>query len=119
MALNFFDSDGVPIAYTKDEINIFFYDGRPVGIIDHRVIFSYTGRYLGVFEDGWLIDRNGDHVLFTENSAGGPLTPLPQIPPIPAVPQIPPIRSMPEMPPIYPMRSLNWSSLTPEQFFGI
>jgi hypothetical protein len=41
MALNFFDSDGVPIAYTKDEINIFFYDGRPVGIIDHRVDFPH------------------------------------------------------------------------------
>lgn len=117
--MNFYDSNGNPIAYANEEGQIFLFDGRTIAYVQEESVYSYSGNHSGWFEDGWLIDHDGNHVLFSENSQGGPNTPMTKMPPMPAMPQMPPMPEMPEMPSMPPTRNLNWSSQSPQEFFEL
>lgn len=105
--MNFYDSNGNPIAYANEEGQIYLFDGRAIAYVQEGSVYSYSGNHIGWFEDGWLIDHDGNHVLYSENSQGDPNTPMTKMPPMPA------------MPPMPPTRNLNWSSQSPQEFFGL
>jgi len=115
--ITFFDRRGAPIAYTDDDQYIYYFNGKPVAHIDGNSIYSFSGRHLGWYIDGWIIDHIGGHVLFTVNASGGPLTPLPALEPLPALPALSPLPALPQLPPLEPLRRLAWSEISGKQFF--
>lgn len=68
----FYSKSGTPVAYIEDESHIFLFSGECVGYVYEDSIFSFNGRHLGFFRDGWLRDNNGKCVLFIKNAKNGP-----------------------------------------------
>lgn len=68
----FYSKSGTPVAYIEDGCHIFRFSGECVGYIFEDSIFSFSGRHLGFFKDGWIRDINGKCVLFIRNAKNGP-----------------------------------------------
>ncbi len=115
--ITFYNQNGQPIAYTKDETHIFLFSGEPVAYFRNDSVYSYSGRHLGRFEDGWIRDNNGDCVFFTDFATGGPIKPTRRIKPIKSVKRVKPLKSVRQIKPIKPIKSLKWSLRSSEEFF--
>jgi hypothetical protein len=72
---------------------------------------------LGWLENGWIFDRWGHHVFFTDKAQGGPAKPARQARPARGARGTRPARGAREARPARPARSLSWSSLSSEAFF--
>ncbi len=72
MALIFYDKIGTPMAYTDDNIHIFYFTGETIAYIHGISIYNYEGKHLGFFKDGWIRDNNGKCVIFTKGAIDGP-----------------------------------------------
>lgn len=112
MDIAFYNEQGMPIAYTEDETHIFLFSGEPVAYIYGDSIFSYLGKHLGWYIQGWIRDNNGDCVFFSEKATGRPIKP------VKSVKQVKPVKNVKEVRPVRPVRSLYWSSLSTEEFFN-
>jgi len=115
--LTFYDSSGNPIVYTEDSEHIYLFSGEPVAYIYSGSVYSFSGRHLGRFENGWIRDNEGKCVFFTEQAVGGPIKSMKKMIPIKSVKLMRPMKSMREMRPIKPIDTLLWSELSGEQFF--
>ncbi len=91
-------------------------DGVHRAFINSSAVYTYQGRYLGRFEDGFLRDRDGHAVSFVRGASGGPTTPTAEVPPTPPRPSIPPLAFVPPAPPVPPVTYLGWSVLDFESF---
>ena len=97
---------------------MFTITGTPVAFIRNGTVFDFSARLLGYYSNGWIRDKNGYAVLFTDDHSGvGPIPPIHEIPPFPAIPSIPPIPPMTPIPPFPPIPSYSWSSISAEDFF--
>lgn len=115
--MTFYDSKGEPIAYLDDK-DIYLFEGKPVAYINKNIVYSFTGKHLGWFEDGWIRDLYGNCAFFTKDAKGhGPIIPITSIKPIKSIQQIKPIKSIQSIPELRELDSLNWSSLSGEDFF--
>ena len=72
MDVVYYDKKGKPLCYCDDGIHIFSFDGKPLAYINDEDIYSFPGRHLGWLKDGWIRDHQGQCVLFSELSRGGP-----------------------------------------------
>lgn len=115
----FYDSSGTAIAFSNDDRNVFLYDGTPVANIQGNAVYTYTGTFLGWFEEGWLIDVYGRYAFFTDEVTGGPVPPIPQVAPVPPVPPVLPIQAVGPVAPVRPLPGLIWSDLTVEEYFDL
>jgi hypothetical protein len=79
-------------------------------------VYGHGGQHLGVFVGGLFRDHSGGVVAFKSGATGGPILPIPSIPPIPPIPSIPPIPAIPSIPPIPAIPSLGWSTADWQQF---
>ncbi len=68
----FFNRSGTPSVYMDDGSYIYFYNGECAAYIFNGSIHHFDGRHLGFFKNGWIRDKNGKCVLFTQNAKGGP-----------------------------------------------
>ena len=57
--IDFYDHDGQPIAYTQDRVHIYTFSGDPVAYLDGDSVYSFSGKHLGWFVDGWIRDNYG------------------------------------------------------------
>jgi hypothetical protein len=115
----FYNNQGAAIAYLDDNgMSIYLYKGTPVAWLSGEDIFSYSGRYLGWIQDGWVFDRNGDRTFFTDDAIGGPVKPVRQGPPVRGVQGVRPVRGVREVRPVRPVRSLNWSKVSGLAYFN-
>ncbi|WP_375456265.1 4-fold beta flower protein [uncultured Methylobacterium sp.] len=73
--IEFFDREGRPSAFCDDGRAIYHWDGRPAAIIDDDKVFSYSGRFVGWFSDGWISDAAGGRLLYEFDAVGGPVKP--------------------------------------------
>lgn len=106
-----YDRFGNPVAYFLLSGEIYSIDGRPLAYLVGFYVYSYTGRFIGFFINGWLVDKMGFCALYTENAIGGPLKPIHRIPPIPSVRYIPPLKSIRQLPLQLPSVKFGWSTL--------
>ena len=60
-------------------------------------VFSYSGKYLGILDDGFFRDRYGHAVAFMQGAIGGPILPLAELPPLPP---LFPLAPLPPLPPL-------------------
>jgi hypothetical protein len=58
--ITFYNQSGRAVAYLDDDDeSIYLYGSNPVAWLSGESIYSCSGRYLGWFEDGWVLDRSG------------------------------------------------------------
>jgi len=117
MALDFFDANGRPYAYSDDGETIYTFAGRPIAFIDADSIYSFGGAHLGFFENGQVWDHSGRVVLFTDGSSGGPMKPLKSLKPLKGLKQLRPLKGMKQMKPMRPLKGMAWSLATPASLF--
>lgn len=118
MSLDFYDSKGQPYAYSDDGEAIYTFGGKPVGYIFGDSIYSFSGAHLGFYENGQIWDHGGGVVLFTSDASGGPMKPLKKLKPLKSLKALKPLKSVRVLKPINALRSMNWSTLSPVDFFG-
>ncbi|MCL6455015.1 MAG: hypothetical protein K6T78_15510 [Alicyclobacillus sp.] len=116
--LTFYNHQGIAVAYTEDHCHIYLFDGSPVAYIYDDSIYSYIGKHLGRYLDGWVRDNSGYCVFFTESTqGGGPVRPVKHVRPVKNVKHVKPVKMVKEVKPVKPVSLLSWSSLSGEQFF--
>lgn len=115
--ITFYNNLGKPIAYTQDGTHIYLFNGKPVAYLSQESVYSYSGKHLGRYEDGWIRDNKGQCVFFTGEATGGPMQPMKQMVPMKSIKQMKPMKSMKQMRPARPMKSSSWSELSSEVFF--
>jgi hypothetical protein len=117
MDITFYDLHGNPTAYTEDGEHIYLFSGKPVAYIDHSSVYSYDGRHLGRYENGWIRDNHGSGALFTAHASGGPTKPMKQLTPIRGIKGIRPIKSIKQLKPLRAIDSFSWSECSGPRFF--
>ena len=108
--LVFYDRSGKPICYRseKDNETLYLFNGTPVAYIYDTSVYSFRGRHLGWFENGWVYDNNGYCVFFTQDAYGGPAKPIKRVTPIKHATRIKPVKSIKAVRPIRPVKRLQW-----------
>lgn len=109
--MTFYDSNGKPIAYLEEDgVHIFLYNGKPVAYLSEDAVYSFSGKHLGWFENGWIRDLRGRCVFFTNISTGsGPIKPIKQIKPVKGVKHIKPIKGVKQVRKVKAVKSLTWN----------
>ena len=114
-----YNSNGQAVAYIDDDGEyIYLYSGQPVAWLSDESVYAYSGRYLGWVQNGWFYDRDGRPAFFTENASGGPAKPARAARPAKGARAARPARGAREARPAKPARSLSWSELSNEDYFG-
>lgn len=112
-----YDPQGSVVAWLDDD-RIIDLSGQHTALISSTSVITYSGKQMGMFEDGFFRDSGGGAVAFIENASGGPILPIAQIPPVPPVPTIPPIPPIPLIPYVPPVPLLSWSYLSWNDFLS-
>jgi hypothetical protein len=115
--IDFYDQSGSPVAYTQDGVHIYTFTGHPVAHLDGESVYSFSGKHLGWFENGWIRDNSGCCVFYTHDAHGGPVKPVKQVKPVKSVKSVEPVKSVKLVRPVKTVKSLSWSNLSGEQFF--
>jgi hypothetical protein len=108
----------LPIADTENNTDVYLYSGELVACLNRDSVYSSTGRHLGWFVDGWILDHDGNHVFFSDIATGGPARPAKHASPGKAMRRSRPIQGAKEPKPPYPERKHAWSRFASEEFFS-
>jgi hypothetical protein len=118
MSITFYDRSGVPVAYSDDGTHVFLYSGDPVAYLEDEAMYAYRGELLGWFEEGWLRDKDGHCVAFSDHAAGGPPHAVSGRRPYPAMKQAIPVAQRRDPRSLRPIHSNVWSTLSALEFFS-
>lgn len=116
--MTFYDSHGNPVAYTDDVEHIYLFSGKPAAYLSGNNVYGYNGHHFGWIEEGWIIDKRGRCVLYTDNASGGPVKPINKIEPIKGVKKVNPVKSVQQVSTVKPISKLSWSEMSGEEFFA-
>lgn len=114
----FYDRTGVAVAYTEDGTHIFLFGGQPIAYLDSDAIYSYGGELLGWFENGWVRDKDGRCVAFSEQAVGGPQRPVKKSWPHQSPRQASPVKEHQDPRSLRPIHSNAWSAESAHDFFS-
>lgn len=78
----FYNKTGSLIAYTEDNCHVFRFTGEPLAYINEDSVYTYEGKHLGFYQDGWIRDNDGMCVFFTKEAKGGPPRAMQEISPV-------------------------------------
>jgi hypothetical protein len=115
--LTFYDHSGRPRAYCDDDETIYVFSGQPLAYIDQRAVYSFSGRFLGWLADGWIHDRQGTCVLFSQAARGGPARPVVREAPSRRSKQSSPVRDAQSRLPAPVLPTFRWTQLSFTEFF--
>jgi hypothetical protein len=112
-----FDRTGATVAWRRRDA-IYDLQGKGIGFVHQRALFTRDGRYVGRFEDDLYRDTRGRVIAFEREATGGPLLPVPG--PLPVAPQaeVRPPQPQFEPAPRPAMRSMAWSDLQWDDLFA-
>lgn len=108
--LEFFDSTGAAVAYSRDREVIYLWSGRPVAYLSSERVYRYSGAFFGWFIRGWIWDRHGRAMLFTPDAEGGPVRPARRARPAKGARSVRPARGARQAVPARPVLSSSWST---------
>ena len=69
--IEFFDRAGVATAFSPDDQSLFLWSGQPAAFIEEGKVYAYSGRFIGWVGNGWIVDDEGQHLLFEFDAVGG------------------------------------------------
>ena len=118
MDLVFYDVKGIPTCYTDDYKYIYLFSGQPVAHFVDGSIYSFKGKHLGRFENGWIRDDKGEAVFYTEFATGGPFRPSMRLQPTKGIKKTLPMIMTTEWPPFHPVTKTSWAKASGPQFFA-
>ncbi len=112
-----FDRAGRTVAWRLRDV-VYDLEGRAIGLVHNRAIYSPEGKFLAHFQDGWVRDEKGAAVACEEGATGGPLPPVPQ--PLPAAPPHEVRPPQPQFEPTPPLRfrPMRWSDRSWDDIIG-
>ena len=116
--MEFFDRTGTAVCHSPDGEHLYLWAGKPVAYIQDGRVYSFSGRLLGWFENGWLYDRANCPALFLPEAEGGPIKPVRKVKPVKGVRQVRPVKGVRQVTPVRPTRSLTWSSCASSAYFA-
>ena len=117
MTTDFYDKSGAPVAYCEDGEHIYMFSGQPVAFLNEDTVYSFSGKHIGWFEDGWIRDKFGHCVFFTDEATSGPVKPVKHVKPVKGVKHVKPVKGIKEVTSVKAVKSLSWSPLSGSQFF--
>jgi hypothetical protein len=118
MLTNLWDSHGTAVAYIDDDHeSVYLQDGSAVAWISGVNLYSYRGRLLGWYYQGWVIDLEGKCLLFSERAQPGAVRPFTRLPEDRGDKALRPSRSVPDPSRKRPSRAKTWSSIDARTFF--
>ena len=116
--MTFYDSTGRAVAYTEDNENIYLYNGIPVAYLFNKLVYNYHGIQLGRFENGWIRDKDGFCVFFTDNAnSNGLVMPVKHVRPVKGLKQLKPLKRLRHVPALKVRDNMSWSNISGERFF--
>lgn len=118
MSITFYDRNGAAVAYSDDDVHVFLFGGEPIAYLDAEALYSYRGELMGWFEDGWLRDKDGRCVAYSEEASGGPTLPEKRRRPKQSLKQTLPVQQRQDPRSLRPMHSSAWSTQSAKQFFS-
>jgi len=104
-----FNQSGKPIAYFDIKFDIYSIDGIPLAYLENAKVYTYSGKHIGWYIDGWIRDNKGYCVFFDESSTGGPVKPVTQAIPTLGVLRTKPIKGTKQIPFARPVKRCAWS----------
>ena len=105
-----FDEHGKTVSWLSKDV-IYDLGGEEIAFIKDKAVFTYDGKYVGIFENGFFRDKSGHAVAFLTGAYGGPKLPTPEIPPVPPVPAKHPVPSSPPAMSEDPTVKSKWSRI--------
>jgi hypothetical protein len=118
VTITFYDRSGKAVAYSEDRVHVHLFSGESVAYLDSEALYSYRGELMGWFEDGWLRDKDGRCIAYSEQATGGPPQPVKGRRPSESLKQSVPIEQRQDPRSLRPIHSNAWSSQTAEEFFS-
>ena len=115
--MEFFDRSGNATCYCPDGENLYLWTGKPVGYLHDDRIYSFGGKLLGWFSNGWLYDRKNKPALFSTDANGGPVRPVTKVKPVKSVRSVRPVKSVRQVPHVRPAKSISWSQYSSALYF--
>ena len=73
--IEFFDRAGAAAAFSPDDKSLFLWSGQPAAFIEGNEVYAYSGRFIGWVGNGWIVDDEGQRLLFESDAVGGPEKP--------------------------------------------
>jgi hypothetical protein len=113
----FYNKSGSLIAYTEDNCHVFRFTGEPLAYINEDSVYTYEGKYLGFYQDGWIRDKEGMCVFFTKDAKGGPSRAMKEIGPVISPKLKIPVKTLREHQFDKPEIKQAWSGLSSVKFF--
>ena len=117
--MNLYELSGLPVAYSDDGVHIFLYSGQAVAYFVGDSLFSFSGQHLGWLYRGWIIDHDGNCVLFSEQAEQGPDKFMVQEYKKKAQAGPLPEKELRQFEPLRPPTSSKWSRLSVKKFFNL
>ena len=118
MPLDIYDRFGDAIAYSDDGEHIYLFSGEAVCYLVAEAIYCYHGEQLGWYEDGWIRDKRGRCVAFSQWAVDGPrqieINPHPTQSPR----QPRPTKELCDPRVLRPTHSNAWSEIPAQDFFS-
>lgn len=106
----FFDQQNKATAYCDDWENIYLFSGRPVAYVFRDMIYTFSGKHIGWFDNGWIRDMYGYCVL-ASNFSGGMVFNVPVtvvMPSFSSPKQSLPLKGIRELPRLRPLYTNVW-----------
>ncbi|GLK68096.1 4-fold beta flower protein [Hansschlegelia plantiphila] len=118
--MDFYDRSGRASHYINNNGTLYRWDGTPLGFVRGQNVYSNRGIHVAVVSGGWIRDHKGAAVLYSPGNltSGGPLPPVPKVPPLKRIPRIPPVPAVPRVPPIPAVPKLSWSGASFDSLFA-
>ena len=117
MSYTFYNKKGSLIAYTEDSCHVFSFIGDPLAYINDDSVYTYEGKHLGFYQDGWIRDNDGMCVFFTKDAKSGPPLAMKDIGPVKSQKSKIPVKKPREQPLKKPDIKQVWSELSSAKFF--
>lgn len=118
VSVTFYDRSGRATAYSEDGVHVYLFSGEPVAYLNAEALYSYRGELMGWFEDGWLRDKDGRCIAYSDQATGGPLQPVKGARPNQSARQAVPAQQRQDPRSLRPIHSNAWSNQTAQEFFS-
>lgn len=115
--LTFYNQFGQAIAYIYEDEHVYLHTGKPVAYFDGDSVYSFSGKHLGWFENGWILDNDGYYVFFTNDADGGPTKPFKKFEPFKNFREFKPFKNFREFKPTKAPLKSSWSEFSDDDFF--